>query len=314
MASVPALRLRTGRLGTSTLPWNRSHGSARPTWCAAYSQARFPSPGARMKKTMPRPPTVSQMKDKNGPEKLFQHCDIPLLPVTFVAPPLSQQPRSPRDFVRYQWWRLRLWLSDLATIVQFKMDSAPKRSLSFRWKARRRDIAPTANIMYRSLLEAFAAGDRATIQRLCTPSCAAHFTSALECRNPRQYTHFSVVAYNKPLFYPRLASHKIHNSTDFNPDGVVEQAVVAICSTQMTERRLYSTDAPVPGTLRTQEKIEYVVLTRFINIKTLQPDDWRIWGTTKATQLQDLVQELKLYDALQRERYASYLVKKEANK
>ncbi|PHH64078.1 hypothetical protein CDD81_5071 [Ophiocordyceps australis] len=315
MASISATKLRTGRLGTLfTLAWIRPHVPTAPGWRASSSQARSGG-GAkaygepRSLRDLDRQPTISQMKEMSEVRKEFEHCDVPLLPVTFVACPLSQCPRSPRKFALYQWWRIKFLLSNTAGILQFKLKSMPNSSSWPRWKARRRCIAPTAKAMYRSMLQAFAAGDRATIQRLCTPSCAARLISALDYRDPLQYTCFSIVAYNKPLLYPRILSHRIQKAIEIKPGCAIEQAVVAICSTQMTERRLYSTNARVPGSLRTQEKIEYVVLTRFLNLETFQSEDWRIWGTTKATNFQDMIQDLAQLDRLQRERYAEYLKK-----
>lgn len=160
-----------------------------------------------------------------------------------------------------------------------------------KWKARRGKIAPTAKIMYREMLEAFAAGDKKTIQKVCLPSFAKKLNAAIDRRSPRETVRFEIVKYTKPMSYPRLMSHQIHQINPYEKNSSTEQAVVAISSQQQASRHDASTGEIVPGTLRIQDKIEYVVLTRQASEKTFTSEPWRIWGTTTATTLESHIHE-----------------------
>lgn len=171
-----------------------------------------------------------------------------------------------------------------------------------KWKARRGKIAPTAKAMYREMLEAFAAGDQAAITRLCLPQFAKKLNSAIERRDPRQQVDFELVKYTKGLFYPWLMSHQIHQVNPHDKTLVTEQAVVGISSRQQLSRRDIATGAVIPGSLRIQDKIEYVVLSRQASSTTFVAEPWRIWGTTSATTTETYLEEQRVIDKEQAKR------------
>lgn len=138
------------------------------------------------------------------------------------------------------------------------------------------------------MLEAFAAGDKETLSRLCTPHFAGKLLAAVDRRPRDERVHFELVRYNKPLFYPRLSSYLIGMFNPFDKYSLREQAVVAIASTQaMTRTQSSQKGKDIPRTLQTQQdKVEYVVLVRDVDSKTWQSTSWQIWGTTTFTTLQ----------------------------
>jgi protein MBA1 len=142
-----------------------------------------------------------------------------------------------------------------------------------------------AKALHREMLEAFAAGDQATLRRICTKQFAAQLGAAISKRDPRERTTFELMSYNKPLFYPRLKSHLLLAGFLPDKDVVLEQAVVAIASTQKASKQEIATGATVPGSVRLQDKIEYVVLTRYGSHATYEVEPWRVWGTTSPTTL-----------------------------
>lgn len=209
------------------------------------------------------------------------------LPATFVSYPISKYPSNPSDFLAYQWQRTKAWLQAWLAVVGIKVDSMGNKWTSRpRFKARRSKIAPTAKTMYRELLEAFAAGDKATIKKIAMPAYADQFIRAIERRKPDERILFEIVKYNKPLFYPGLRSHLIGNSNMYDMSTLTEQAVVAIASTQKLSKQNVSTGEIIPGSVKVKDQIEYVVMWRELKAKTYEAGPWRIWGTTNATSLE----------------------------
>lgn len=176
-------------------------------------------------------------------------------------------------------------------MVSFKLNSMASWTSRPKWKVRRGQIVPTAKALHREMLEAFAQGDRRTINNICLPSCAIKFISAIERRDKREGWRFEVVKYNRRLLYPRLMSHRIHEYNPFDKTVASEQAVVAICSTQQASKYTVATGATIPGTLKLQDKTEYVVLSRQVNQKTWVCTPWRIWGTLSPTTLEGYLKE-----------------------
>ena len=216
--------------------------------------------------------------------------------------PLARCPRSPSEFAQYQVHRVRHWLVGAVSVLSFKLKSMPNWTTRPRWKARRANIAPTAKAMYREMLEAFAQGDKATLDRICLSEFAKKLAAAIDRRSPRERVCFELVKYNQPLLYPRLLSHQIHQANPFDKVWMTEQAVVAVNSTQQASRQYAATGETVPGSLRIQDKIEYVVLSRQASQKTFETGPWRIWGTTSATTLDAYLKEKAVIDLEQARR------------
>ncbi len=221
---------------------------------------------------------------------------------TFVSLPVSLTPRNPADFFSYQWWRLKQWGLATISVLNFKLSSMPNWTTRPKWKARRGKIPPTAKAMYREMLEAFAAGDQDAVARLCLPDFAKKLNSAIERRDPRQQVTFELVKYTGGLFYPRLMSHQIHQVNPQDKTLVTEQAVVGISSRQQVSRTDSATGGIIPGSLRIQDKVEYVVLSRQASTKTFVAEPWRIWGTTSATTVEAYLEEQSVIDKEQAKR------------
>ncbi|KAK5998927.1 hypothetical protein PT974_01311 [Cladobotryum mycophilum] len=229
--------------------------------------------------------------DKAAHAEYFKDGGGPLFPGTFISLPLSLAPRSPAAFAQYQWSRLKQWGTENLSVLNFKLKSMPNWTTRPKWKARQGKIAPTAKAMYQEMLEAFASGDKATLKRICVGEFGMKLIAAIERRNPREQVRFQLVKYNNPLFYPKLLAHQVHNMNPFNKASVTEQAVVAISSTQQVSKHHISTGETIPGSVKIQDKIEYVVITRQGNQNTFEFLPWRVWGTTAATTLESYLEE-----------------------
>lgn len=177
-------------------------------------------------------------------------------------------------------------------MLTIKLGSMPSWTQRPRWKVHRAQIAPTARAMYREMLEAFAAGDKATIARLCMPRFAKQLHAAIDRRRGAAETvRFEYVKNTRTLAYPRVASHLIHPINPYDKTVLTEQAVVALSSQQQLSRHRKADGAVVPGSLRVQDKVEYVVLARATDTKTYPSTQWRIWGTTGGTTAEKYRQE-----------------------
>lgn len=232
----------------------------------------------------------------------FRDGGGPLFPGTFVSLPLSKYPKTPNAFAQYHWSRLKHWLIGATSILNFKLKSMPNWTTRPKWKARRAKIAPTAKAMYREMLEAFAAGDKVALNKICLGEFAKKLSAAIDRRNPTEGVRFEVVKYNNGLVYPKLMSHQIHQVNPHDKILMTEQAVVAISSTQQASRYDVATGQTIPGSLKLQDKIEYVVLSRQANAKTFEMSPWRIWGTTSATTLEAYLREKAVIDKEQARR------------
>jgi protein MBA1 len=138
-------------------------------------------------------------------------------------------------------------------------------------------IPTTAQALYRELLEAFATGDVATIQKVATPVFADRYIRAIEKRRPNEKMSFEI-EFNKAWWYPRLMSYMVTNVNPADPLLMGEQAVVAISSIQRLDRG---------DGLKEQKMLEYLVLRREFRKDTYLPvREWRIWQMTKPTTLE----------------------------
>lgn len=161
-----------------------------------------------------------------------------------------------------------------------------------KWKAQRGKIAPTAKVMYAEMLTAFAEGDKKTIQTMCLGNFGKKLTAAIDRRNPNEKTTFELVKYNKPLFYPKVVAHQVHQVNPYDKEMQTEQAVVAIASTQKASKYNAKTGDLIPGSTKMQQKVEYVVLSRQVSEKSFQvTEPWRIWGTVPVTTMEAYLQE-----------------------
>ncbi|KAF4119839.1 mitochondrial protein MBA1 [Geosmithia morbida] len=211
---------------------------------------------------------------------------MPMFPTTFVSAPITQYPLNPSDFLSYQWQRTKAWLTGWFALLGVKVDSmGNKWTTKTKFKVRRGKIAPTAKAMHRELLEAFAAGDKETIKKLCLPAYAEQFVRAIERRDRSERLSFELVKYNHTLAYPSLRSHLIGNSNMYDTTTLTEQAVVAIASTQKLAKYSASTGEVIPGSVKVKDQIEHIVLWRDVNAKTYETGPWRIWGNTNVTTL-----------------------------
>lgn len=165
-----------------------------------------------------------------------------------------------------------------------------------RFKAHRGQIAPTAKAMYRELLEAFAAEDKTTIKKLCTPAFAEKFIYAIDRRKKTERVNWQLVKYKQPLIYPKLMSHMIATPNPRDKTNMIEQAVVAISSLQRMSKSKKPNGELIAGSEKKQDSLEYVVLWRNIKSTTWEKSAWSIWGTTEPTTLDSIAEAARHWE------------------
>lgn len=233
-------------------------------------------------------PVQSQQKDEQ--KATIDRMGGFMYPNTFVPLPLSNYPSGQK--MEYAWIRLKNFAFEVMTFAMQKFQSMPSPFKRPEYKSSFLTISQTAKQMYIETLEAFAAGDKATINRLCHGMFASKLCAAIDKRNPKQRTTFEVVSYDKKLFYPRVASYVVTPSSFDQENEAIEQVVVALATTQKTAKLDAATGQRISNTLKMQTKVEQVVLTRNISTQTWAPQPWRIWGTTTPTTLKKYKEDL----------------------
>ncbi|KAG9254157.1 uncharacterized protein F5Z01DRAFT_674472 [Emericellopsis atlantica] len=199
----------------------------------------------------------------------------PLFPKTFVSLPIHKY-LGP-EFFQYSWLRFKAWAQVCASNLVLKWQSADTTFGRAKWKMNKSRIPPAAQALYRDLLEAFAAGDVATIEKVATPAFGKKYIHAIQKRKPGETMSFEI-EFNKGWLYPRLMSYMATNVSPTDDLLMGEQAVVAISSIQ----RLHKGDD-----VKEQRVLEYVVVRReFRRGAYLPVSQWRIWQTTKPTTLE----------------------------
>ncbi|RCI13691.1 hypothetical protein L249_8216 [Ophiocordyceps polyrhachis-furcata BCC 54312] len=184
--------------------------------------------------------------------------------------------------------RTRTWVAELASVLTLKISSMRSWTKRPRWKARRSSIPPTAMALHRQALEAFAAGDREALRRICVANYADRLIASLDRRPKREGVRFSFEPGSWSLWYPRTKSHFV---VALDSSAMLEQAVVAMSSTQKMSKYVLSTGQAIPGSLKLQHKVEHVVLTRLVDLVTYEVKPWKLWGIVSPTTLEEYLKD-----------------------
>ncbi|KAK0609346.1 hypothetical protein B0T17DRAFT_136823 [Bombardia bombarda] len=219
-------------------------------------------------------PSVDQIRDRGRRAgQALSSADVAmLLPQTFVAPPYAQFPGG-RKFFGFLRNLTKVKFFDLLQRVLMVWASKPTILRPARFRPKSALALATARALHRSMAEAVAAGDLATLRKVCVNELYFPLVSQIEKRPKGRRYGWELVKYNNTWRYPRVISDKI-----------------AIMGTD--------TDSPI---VRQVDLEENIVLTCSINPSTWEQDDWRIFGTVKHTSLEGWEAEKKLLDRLQEE-------------
>lgn len=223
-------------------------------------------------------------------------------PDIFVRPPLSRFPRSPK----FAWQYIRIKATDLLGRLATVISSKPTMFKTARFKQNNSALVPTAKALHRSMYEALARGDTAVLKRVCGEHFVTRFNQAISSRPPGRRYGWELVKYNKTMFFPRVMDNKVLQMASDKKMGitkppVIRQVVVGIASTQ----RKWEVDVVkgvekvVPGSEKTADVLEYIVLNQAVDTATWKTGDWKIVSTVGETtpekwaESQELIAEIE---------------------
>ncbi|KXJ94203.1 hypothetical protein Micbo1qcDRAFT_159245 [Microdochium bolleyi] len=217
-----------------------------------------------------------------------------LVPGTLVTPPLRDFPKSPRDFFHFLWVIFKTRLATTGANVGAKIMSRDGFWGKTKLNLGRSQAVPTAKALHVQMSEAVAAGDAETLRTICYPELAERLIGQIQ-RRPRGIRYeWQLAKYNSTVSFPRLADFRAVTmpAAAGGQNQLVKQAVVSIASTQ-TIARYDDNNAGqlVPGSQRTLELIEHVVLQSNVNMATWIATPWKIWGTISHSTYQDYLDE-----------------------
>lgn len=157
-------------------------------------------------------------------------------------------------------------------------------------KVHRAQIVPTAKAMHLRLNQALAAGDKDTLREICTPRLYDTLSAVISRRNPAEKVSWELVKYEAS---PRVVSHRVAPLPPPGKTPMLQQAVVAIHSTQRLARVDKKTGTPIDKSTRVRKPTEYFVIMRQIHPKTYEKGKWLVWGSTEPTTAESWVLEQK---------------------
>jgi hypothetical protein len=168
----------------------------------------------------------------------------------------------------------------------------------FNRQARR--VIPAAKALHRTMNEAVAAGDLATLRSVVHEPLFDLLSRTIQSRQHQKSptrTTWELVRYHRPLTLPKVVFHRIaempadYGTTMRNgriaPRYAQEVAVVAVDSTQ----RLTRTDARTRVVVedKDERRRENLVMTRVIDTKDYDCDEWKLWGSKDWMGLEELL-------------------------
>ncbi|RAH75516.1 uncharacterized protein BO66DRAFT_10067 [Aspergillus aculeatinus CBS 121060] len=219
--------------------------------------------------------------------------DIGLLPGTYIRPLWKDMP----SFIHQRHERLRLeWLWLKHAVQNFIGVIAYSRYFNKGLPLELKERRQIAQDFHRRMLTAFAAGDTATINKICCTGLAKELNSRIAARPKNEKVTWSLDNYNRDAstFWTgaRVVSDRATQIPEI-PNSGVRQVVVRITSKQTAGK--YT--APAKGqaaqdstAVATNEKqrdcTEYIVIQKLR--WTGEDTGWRVWGHATPTTVDDL--------------------------
>lgn len=164
-------------------------------------------------------------------------------------------------------------------MVKVSSPKAGKRWYHKSYKMNRSATRPIAQQLHVDMYTAFAAGDLNRLRQLCTDGILETFRSRIQGRQKGEVVKWELLRY---VGTPRVVSDRAALVPGM--EGMaIRQAVVRIRSLQRLTRTV---GGKAIGNEEGKEVEEYVVVQQ--KVEKWQAGGWQVWGTTKATQLEDV--------------------------
>jgi protein MBA1 len=212
---------------------------------------------------------------------------------TFVIPPLAQFPKPLGQKLRFLGWWLVIKGQEILTNAALKFTSKPTIFKAAKFKPKRSVIIPTVKALHRSMAEALAAGDKNTINKICSRKLAGPLLASIDARPRGRRYGWELVKYTNKLFYPAIRSHRVSPLSRERHAPIIRQAIVAISSRQ--RRVQYDAQGQVvPGSEKEIDVVENVAIACIVDPRTWQQGEWRLLGTIKPTTYEGWAEEKEL--------------------
>ncbi|KAK4145410.1 uncharacterized protein C8A04DRAFT_35892 [Dichotomopilus funicola] len=248
------------------------------------------------------PPVASQQSPRAEQASAMQKNALELatrlmegiLPGTFVLPPFSQFPKGIMPKLRLLgYWALSKG-QETTTNLGLKYISKPSLLTRAKYRPKRSEIIPTVKALHRAMAQAFATGDRHTINKICSRRLASSLLPSIDARPRGQRHSWELVRYTDALMYPTLRSHRMMPLDKDKNAPFVRQVVVAISSKQ----RKVSFDPSgraIPGSEKEIDVVENVVMSCIVQpLLGWRQSEWRMVGVVKPTTVEAWAEEQEL--------------------
>ncbi|KAL1838884.1 hypothetical protein VTJ49DRAFT_2108 [Mycothermus thermophilus] len=201
---------------------------------------------------------------------------------TLILPQLSGFPQRFGDKLRFLGQWILVKFQEIVSNSSVKWSSKPTFFARAQFKAKRSTLIPTAKALHRAMAQALAAGDKDTLNRICSQNLAVSLCASIDSRPVGRRYGWELVKYTNPLFYPSIRSHRMSPLSTEKTAPMVRQVVVAISSKQ--RRVVYDKEGNVvPGSEKEMDVVENVAMGCIVDPRTWQQTEWRLIGTIKSS-------------------------------
>ncbi|KAL3483658.1 hypothetical protein BJX62DRAFT_75790 [Aspergillus germanicus] len=216
--------------------------------------------------------------------------DIGMLPGTFVRPLWGDLPsifKQPKERLHFEWLWLKSWFQNFVALFYFSKFKGNSQPLLLK---ERRQIALK---LHKQMYTAYANGDAKTIRKICCTGLANDLTRRISSRPQGEKVTWSLDQYIRgpsTLFTGiRVLADRLTEIPEL-PNSSVRQVTVRITSRQSTgkiqQQKPGAKDVTEQPSTKSRDCTEYIVIQKFKWMG--EEDEWRIWGQTTATTIEDL--------------------------
>lgn len=201
-------------------------------------------------------------------------------PGSFISMPFSKVPKAPGIFFAYQYSRLKAHLWDFLAVLGLRWQSKPTFTKKPRLQLYQSRALAAGKALHQRLGQALANGDRETLRAIATPALYDTLGATVARRSSWERISWEVLQNHGA----RLALHRAAVLPHpFPKDMCIEQAVVAVDTTQKLERFDTRSGESVPGSARVQRRTEHLAITREWNSATFEAGPWLVLGNVQET-------------------------------
>jgi protein MBA1 len=187
-----------------------------------------------------------------------------------------------------------LKLQEFVTNAALKYSSKPSFFKRATFQPKRSALVPTAKALHRSLAEALAAGDKQTLNNICSRKLVSPLLASIDARPRGRRYAWELVKYTNKLVYPSIKSHRLSPISRDRHAPIIRQAIVAISSKQ--RRVVYdAADQVIPGSEKEMDVVEHFAIASIVDPKNnWHQSEWRVIGTVQPTTLESWLEEKEL--------------------